>query len=196
MLKVLVPALAVVAAALPAAAQQGKAPPKQQPAGEILLVNPPAGWKPEVLQRNEKGSVTRLLPPGQTDKDWTEMITVQIQTGKDGTPRGYIDGVVNFSRANCEASGTGAVNETMVNGYPYAVTSVVCTKGKASGKGSVVVIHAVRGAEALYVVQRQWRGPAFDKSQPPPMPKEVAEQWRAFSVGLCDTRDPKHPCPE
>lgn len=190
MLKIVAAAAALaVLAVQPAAAQK-------PPTGEILLVNPPAGWKPEVLQKNEKGSVTRLLPPGQTDKDWTEMITVQVQTGKAGMPRPYLDSVVNYSRANCEAAGAGAVTETTVNGYPYAAMSVTCTKGKASGKGSVVLIHAIRGTDALYVVQRQWRGPAFAKNQPPPMPKDIADQWRAFAVGLCDTRDAKHPCPK
>lgn len=178
-----------VQAALPAAAEK-------PPQGEILLVNPPPTWNPEVLQKNDKGMVTRLLPPGQTDKDWTEMITVQIQAGKGAMPRPYLDSVVNYSRANCEAAGTGAVNETTINGYPYAAMTVTCTKGKASGKGSIVLIHAIRGTDALYVVQRQWRGPAFDKNQAAPMPREIAEQWRTFSVGLCDTRDPKHPCPK
>lgn len=188
-MRILLVLAALAALAPPAAAQN--------PEGELLLVNPPPSWTALPTQKNDTMSLTRLLPPGQSEADWSEMITVQIYPGSDNTPRAFIENVISYSRANCEAAGAGSVNETLVNNYPFAAVSVTCTQGKASGKGSVVMVQSIRGRDALYVVQHQWRGPAFGKSESPPIPAEIVQGWREFGMGLCDTRAPaRHPCPK
>lgn len=168
-----------------------------QPGGERLLMDPPDGWAPVVVQRGDKVNITRLFPPGQSDKQWTEMITLQIYPNSDRTPRAFLEEVIRYSQANCEATGPSAVTEAPNNGYPMAMVSVACSKGRASGMGGFVHVQSIRGKEALYVVQRHWRGPAFDKSAAPGFPPEMLREWGAFvkTVGLCDTRDSRHPCP-
>jgi hypothetical protein len=188
-------ALTLALAALAPLGAVAQQPPPKAPVGEILLLNPPAGWVPQQVQKTDKAEVTRLLPPGQTEKDWTEMMLVQIFPGPDGQPIGYVENAVNVSRKNCDAAGASPTNRAQVNNYPFASVTITCTKGKASGKGSVMMIHGIRGKEALYVVQRQWRGQPFDKDTAPPIPADIAQQWTTFRVGLCDTRAPKHPCP-
>lgn len=203
MRKFVVPALVLAAIGLsaPAGAQQQQkpAPAPQQagPAGERLLMMPPAGWQNVPLQKSDKVMITRLYPPGQNDKQWSEMITVQIYPGSGQSPRTFLDSVIAFSRANCEAAGAGPVTEAPVNGYPAAIVSVSCTKGKASGQGNMVLITTIKGREALYVVQRQWRGAPFAANAKPAMPDDMIKAWNLFprTIGLCDTRDPKHPCP-
>lgn len=168
-----------------------------QPAGERLVMNPPDNWVPVSVQRGEKVNITRLFPPGQSDKQWSEMITMQIYTNSEKSPRSFIEDVVRYSRDNCEAAGPSAVTEAPVNGYPMARVAVSCSKGRASGMGGYVLVQAMRGREALYVVQRHWRGPPFDKNNPPSFPPEMLSEWGNFlgSIGLCDTRDGRHPCP-
>lgn len=180
-------------AALPAAAQ---AP--QPPAGERLLMAPPPNWKPVAVQRTEKMNITRLFPPGQDENKWNEAITIQIYPGSTSEARAFIENIIQYSRANCEAAGPSAVNEAPVNGYPMASVSVACTKGRSSGLGGFVLVQAIRGKDALYVVQRQWRGPAFDKDKPLPLSQDMLKDWSAFSrtVSLCDSRDSRHPCPK
>lgn len=169
----------------------------QSPQGELLLINPPSDWTALPTQKNETMSLTRMLPPGQTEADWSEMITVQIYPGSDITPRNFVENVISYSRANCEAAGAGSVNESLVNNYPFAAVSVTCTKGNTSGKGSVVMVQSLRGRDALYVVQHQWRGPAFNRGEAPAIPKTIVQGWREFGMGLCDTRAPeRHPCPK
>lgn len=181
---------AALLAALPAEAQQA-------PPGERLLMNAPAGWSALPLQKTEKASITRLFPPGENDKQWTQSITVQMYPGSEQPARGYVEGVIAYSRDNCEAAGPGPVSEAMSNGYPIASVTVTCTRGRASGLGGFVLVQAIRGRDALYVVQRQWRGPAFGKNQNPDFPPNMLKEWGDFAktVGLCDTRSPRNPCP-
>lgn len=177
-----------LAAALPAQAQQQF--------GERLLMNAPAGWSAIPIQRGEKMVISRLFPPGESDKQWTQAITVQMYPNSEQSARAFVEGIIAYSRDNCEAVGPGPVSEGQNNGYPTAAVTITCTKGP-SGYGSFALIQAVRGREALYVVQRQWRGTPFGRDQNPPFPNEMLKDWAEFSrtVGLCDTRNSKHPCP-
>lgn len=168
------------------------------PAGERLVMNPPDNWLPVPVQRGEKVNITRLFPPGQSDKQWSEMITLQIYANSEKSPRSFIEDVVRYSRDNCEAAGPSPVTEAPTNGYPMARVAVSCSKGRTSGMGGYVLVQAMRGREALYVVQRHWRGAAFDKNNPPSFPPEMLRDWGSFltSISLCDTRDSRHPCPK
>ena len=190
-----IPALAVLALAtllqapLPAQAQQQY--------GERLLMNAPAGWSAIPIQRGEKMVVSRLFPPGEDDKQWSQAITVQMYPGSEQTARAFVEGIIAYSRDNCEAAGPGPVTEAQNNGYPSATVTVTCTRGRPSGLGSFALIQAIRGRDALYVVQRQWRGPAFGRDQAPAFPPDMLREWGDFAktVGLCDTRDSRHACP-
>lgn len=168
-----------------------------QPAGERLVMDPPDGWVPVQVQRGEKVNITRLFPPGANDKQWTEMITLQIYPGSEKSPRSFVEDVIRYGRDNCEAAGPTPVTEAPNNGYPMATVALACSKGRSSGMGGFVYVQSIRGKEALYVVQRHWRGPPFDKNGGPAFPPDMLREWGAFakSVGLCDTRDSRHPCP-
>ena len=167
------------------------------PPGERLLLVPPVGWQPVQLQRSEKMVVTRLYPPGQDEKSWNEILTVQIYPHSTQSARQFAESIVQYSRDACEAAGPGPVSERPVNGYPMATVSVACSKGKGSGLGGFVLAAAIQGKDSLYAVQRQWRGPAFGPNDTPAFPPDMLRQWSAFfqTVGLCDSRDTRHPCP-
>ncbi len=164
---------------------------------ERLLFNAPQGWTTVPVQRSDKMIVSRMLPPGQNDKQWTESITLQMYPNAEFTPRGFVENAITHARTSCEAAGPGPVTETQVNAYPMALVTIACSKGKQTGMGSYVLIQAIRGKDALYVVQRQWRGTPFGKNQDPAIPGGTLKEWAEFSksVGLCDTRDTRHPCP-
>ncbi|HSV28740.1 MAG TPA: hypothetical protein VLL76_04250 [Candidatus Omnitrophota bacterium] len=203
MRKLVVSALVLASVALSAPAGAADPKPKagakqQHPQAEVLLMLPPKGWQAVPGQKTDQMSVTRLYPPGQSEKQWTEMITVQIQPGSDMPPRAYLDTVVAYSRANCEMVGPGPVTEAPINNYPSASGMVQCTKGKQSGQGNVVMVTAIKGRDGLYVVQRQWRGKPFTPEQKPDISEATLKSWTAFArtIGLCDPRDAKnHPCP-
>lgn len=180
-----------LAAVTPALAQN-------TPQGERLLMSPPQGWTPMAVQRSEKVIVNRLFPPGETDTQWTQSITLQMYLGSDQMPRAFVEGIVAYGRDNCEAAGPGPVSEAMTNNYPMATVTLSCTKGIKSGMGGFALVQAIRGRDALYVVQRQWRGQAFDKDRHPGFPPTMLKEWGEFAktVSLCDPRDSRHACPK
>lgn len=189
MRRAVVAAALCLTAALPALAQSQF--------GERLLMNAPVGWSAVPIQRGEKMVISRLFPPGEGETQWSQAITVQMYPNSEQSARAFVEGIIAYSRDNCEAAGPGPVNEGQSNGYPTASVTITCTKGRTSGLGSFALIQAVRGREALYVVQRQWRGPAFGKNQNPAFPPDMLKEWGEFArtVSLCDTRNSKHPCP-
>jgi len=165
--------------------------------GERLLLQPPANWKPVQLSHSEKMVVTRLYPPGQDEKNWNEIVTVQIYPKSSQTARQFADSIIQYTRDACVAAGPGPVTEKPINGYPSASVPVACSAGKTSGMGGFVLATAIQGKDALYVVQRQWRGPAIPQGGEPGFPPGMLQRWSAFAqtVGLCDSRDSRHPCP-
>jgi hypothetical protein len=182
--------LLALALATPAMAQT-------QPPGERLLLNPPDGWTPVQVQRTDKLLVTKLFQPGENEKTWTQSVTVMVDAVNNQPPRAFVESIIAYSRDNCEAVGPGPVSEAQINGYPMASVTITCTKGRASGLGSFLLAQAIRGRDGMYVVQRQWRGPAFGKNDSPAFPPNMLKDWGEFAktVGLCDSRNPKHPCP-
>jgi hypothetical protein len=84
----------------------------------------------------------------------------------------------------------------MENGYETALRAVACTKVKKWNQGEVSLYKAWKGRDAMYLVARSWRGEPFAKGHVPVTP-EITLRWLALvqSIVLCDTQDPKRPCP-
>ncbi|MDR3435961.1 hypothetical protein [Telmatospirillum sp.] len=168
----------------------------QQPSGEQLYVLPPKGW--DVAYHDSKGNidVTEVLPPGQTLKNWTEMLTVQMISGQPvKTPQDVLTDQVEVIKNACEDIGAGRLNLAVENGYETALRAIACPKSKQWGDGELSLYKVISGRERAYVVWRSWRGPAFDKEHLP-VPAEKTTEWLTFmqQVMLCDEHDPKHSC--
>ena len=198
-------ALALVLASGLASAQMRQPPRQPAPATagatitEKLLLNPPPGWTSVGTSSTKTSATTHLFPPGQNAEKWNEMLTIQVMSDSQADAREHIQRIVEASRSNCEASGLSPVTEGLSNGYPVSTMTVTCTKGRNSGLGGLVAVKAIRGAQALYVVERIWRGPAFERNEPVPAPPDMLQEWSAFlrAVAVCDDADSaKHPCPK
>ena len=198
-LAVLVPLLVPATGWSQTRQQQPPAPPPGAEATEQLLMTPPPGWNIQGSGANRNSVTKQLFPPGQTSETWNEMMTIQVLADATAVPRDYIQRIIEASRNNCEASGPSPLNEALTNGYPVATLTVTCTKGRQTGLGGLVAAKVIRGKAALYVVQRIWRGTAFNRDEVPPIPKDMLQDWAAFlrGVSVCDTADPTHhPCPK
>jgi hypothetical protein len=194
-MRALVLILTALTLAMPAAAQSQSQP--AQPQGrERLLRAIPEGWQAKGTQKSPKGATTMVFPPGQGADRWSEMVIVQVVEDPQAAPDAYVAQVVEASRNSCEAIGPSPVTEKSVNGYPTAALTVSCTKGRHSGMGGLVMVMAIRGREALYVVERLWQGAAFARNEAVPIPQETLKDWGAYtkSVYLCDIGDTRHPC--
>jgi hypothetical protein len=198
MLRLILALAVALALTRPATAQQGPPPAAAPSPKEKILLEMPQGWYPKGTQRSDKGETTMLYPPGQGGETWSEMLVLQVVRDSQAMPHNYVQQIVEASRTNCDAVGPSPVTEKSINGYPAAALTVSCTKGKRTGKGGLVMVVAMRGREALYVVQRLWQGPAFGRNEAVPVPQDMLKTWGAFArtIGLCDQVDPKHPCPK
>lgn len=183
-------ALLVLAAAGPAFAQN---------LTERLLLVPPAGWHEGGTSSGAKTLTTHLFPAGQNSEKWDQMLSIQVVTEPGADPREHIQRIIDAARDGCEAYGPSPVTEAMLNNYPVSTVTVTCTKGRQTGLGGLLAVKTIKGAQAVYVVQRMWRGPAFERNGPAPVSTEMLKEWSEFlrGVGVCDTADPqRHPCPK
>lgn len=165
---------------------------------ERLLMTPLAGWKKGGATSSRSVVVTHLLPAGQSTEDWTEMVTIQVIADARTDARTVVNRVAEASRSGCDVAGPSPISEGVLNNYPVATMTVTCNRGHQSGKGGLVAVKAIRGRQALFVVERLWRGAPFGPSDPVPVPTEVLQDWALFlrGVSVCDEADPRHhPCP-
>ncbi len=166
---------------------------------ERLLLLPPAGWQEGGTTRGGNAITTHLFPAGQNAEKWNEMLSIQVMGDSRADAREHIQRIIEASRTSCEASGPSPVTEGHSNGYPVSTLTVTCTKGRQSGLGGLVAVKAIRGAQALYVVQRIWRGQPFERNSAAPVPPEMLKEWSEFlrGVAVCDQADQqRHPCPK
>jgi len=187
--------IAILAAALGSAGAARALDP-----GEHLLVDVGTrlpGWSVNSMPRGGAVELTVIVPPGQTPEDWTDQVAVETFFGPPhGTAQELLaQRFAEISKA-CDDTTMGPISPTVENGYDTAMRAVACTKVKTLDKGEVGLYKAWIGQDNMYLVARAWRGPPFDKTHVPVQP-DVTLKWLAFvqSVVLCDTRDPRRPCP-
>jgi hypothetical protein len=169
----------------------------QTQSGEQLFILPPKGWLVGFHDTKGNIDVTEVLPSGQTLKDWTEMLTVQIVTGPSGkSPQDVLKDQLEVVKNACEDIGAGQVSVAMENGYDTAMRAVACPKSKQWGDGELSLYKVITAHDRTYIVWRSWRGPSFNKEHLP-VPVEITNEWLAFmqQVLVCDSRDPRHACP-
>jgi hypothetical protein len=170
----------------------------QAPAGgEQLFLIPPPGWSVGFHSQQGNVELTEIVPQGQSVQDWTEMLTVQLITGKpEKSPQEVLKDQVDELQKACDDVGAGATAPQVENGYDTAIRAILCTKSKQWGKGELTLYKVIRGRERLYVIARAWRGAPFDKDHLP-VPPEKTQEWLQFMqrVSVCDARDGQRPCP-
>lgn len=155
------------------------------------------GWTVVPTQRGGNVELTEIVPPGQDRQNWTDQVAVNIIYGvPQESPAELLAERFRAIQAECDSTTLGPVAPSMENGYATALRAIACTKVKKWDQGEVSLYKAFRGRDAMYLVARSWRGPPFDKGHVP-VPQETTIKWLAFvqSIILCDTQDPKRPCP-
>ncbi len=167
-------------------------------AGEALYLIPPTGWKMQFHHRQGDVELSELVPAGQTIRDWTDMLSVQIFYGPPKqTAQELLAEAMARIKNECKEAAAGPVLPGIENGYETALRAVACPELKRWGKGEMDLYKSLRGRANAYLVERSWRGAPFEKAHPP-LPAETTKEWLAFmnQVVLCDNADPHRPCPQ
>jgi len=156
---------------------------------ENLMVTMPEGYKVGFADKNTNQQMTEMVPDGQSVKDWTDMVTVQIFFRMtDVTPDVYKQRLQNLWAENCKGAQSNPVGQGNERGYPVAVWIQFCPLNKETGKPELTILKAIAGNDSFYVVQKAFR------SRPP---KEQIEQWSRYLRGVfvCDSRVADKACP-
>ncbi len=185
--------LAVATATGASAASAGETIPPER-----LLLRPPVGWHMLAGPHEGNVSVTRIVPDGDNPATATQIINIERYEGQSPSPKAFVENIVAGNRRNCDGVRVSSIDTHSINNYPTAALSFTCTRSRRTGRSGLMMIIAIRGRDALHVVEFTWMGQAVQPNQPVPVPRSVIAQWNAFarSVTLCDIRDPgDHPCP-
>jgi hypothetical protein len=168
-----------------------------QQAGEQLMIIKPIGW--EQVFHDSKGiiDITSLAPAGQTAKNWTDLLTVEMITGQ---PTMDVQTVLakrlDAIHQGCDDVGAGPTQLSTENGYDAGIRAFACPKTKQDGRGEVSLYKVFIGQSRIYVISRAWSGKPFEKNKVP-LPASTTEDWLSFmgKVVLCDPQANNHPCP-
>jgi hypothetical protein len=154
--------------------------------GENLLTSfMPSTDEWEALENKEEGVYTRLWQ--RKGAGFSDSYSVAVIPGHAKKLSEFREIVDTPGKKHCGAFESEVLNDSPTNGYSRLMWRTRC-----SGKGGFVVFTlqvAIQGRDSLYHVQKIWRA-------------DVSEQemtlWRErlSSTSVCDTREPKSPCPE
>jgi len=156
---------------------------------ENLLTGLPEGFEPGFQASEGVMDMTEFVPVGETVKEWTRLVTIQVFKGEGNAPiQLFAESLQQGWNSACTDASSARLGEGDVNGYPYADWHFVCPLSPHTDKPEAMWLRAVSGNDAFYVVQYAFRAE--------PTPDREAEA-RAYldRVSVCDTRLPERACP-
>jgi len=166
--------------------------------GENLLVPPmPAGWKKSYEGSGNGIDMVAYVPANESADAWTQQITIAVYGGHNNAkPRDLQQIVTNGLGQNCEALHVEDRGAGTISGLPAGRWVTYCSRLKQLNLGEITFHQAVGGHSHLFLVQRTWRGNAFDISRPP-IDQATIGQWEQYfnQAAVCDSADPGRPCP-
>ncbi|MBJ7535876.1 hypothetical protein JDN40_17345 [Rhodomicrobium vannielii ATCC 17100] len=157
----------------------------------LIAPVPSAEWSVQETETRPKFAEVDYLPNGQTSDDWNRLVTVQ--TWRD--PGFRYDALATAMKEHveatqpCKSTAMQKLADRKVSGYDAALYALSCPENKTTGKGEYTLILQIQGRDAVYGVQRSWRGAAFEPGAIP-VPHNEGEEWLAWfdRIQLCDNR--------
>ena len=178
-------AATTIAAALLAPGQGGAGTLKD----ENLIVGLPTGFTMALTDRRGAMDISEFVPTGETVKDWSRMVTVQIFHDMGGVaPTLMAEGIRSQWLAACPGSEVNKVKDIVENGYAATLWLFTCPLNNRTGKPETMFTKITGGTDALYSVQYAYRTVLSREIIPPTM-------TYLGGIRVCDTRRPDRPCP-
>ncbi len=191
---------ALIAGAMTALAALSFAPAPAM-ANEQLFVGVPDGWQKLAEPEGDSGNTSRYVPAGESAEEWSEMLTLQRYPGVLLDVTEYIDQVIGRIIAGCLRPRHDGPKPVEASAYPAKIAYIECRgpdplrmeTDKQLKAIEFVVVKAIQGREAFYVVKRAWHGNTPDRH---PLNFETAPQWIGIvkDSELCDLDDRGQTC--
>ncbi len=172
-------------------------PPRAQPHNDEHITMPqfPGGW---VQQAPQVGSieVVDYFPSGQTDKTWTDKITLELHHGSNTLPIDVFQRrALTLMRENCTGVIEAPLQTGVNNGFPSAFWILGCQKSKTGNSGEVRYTKAVQGYATMYLLSRSWRVQPYTTGTPPVPAAEIEAAVQFLTTSVVCAQSPQHPCP-
>jgi hypothetical protein len=156
-------------------------------------------WKVGAQAKRPGFTMVEYIPKDQVIEKWERMLTVQIFHRIPVKLADFMGKMKSSFEAKqpCDQTQLNAIESKKINGYEASLHRLTCTRGKQNGKGEFTFMLGIQGRDALYIVQRAWRGQPY-AADAVPLSKAEMEAWQAFisKVQVCDPRVAEHPCPK
>jgi hypothetical protein len=139
-------------------------------------------WKEITNKKNEDMEMVEWIPADQDEKDIKDILTKQVfYSSKGQDPAPFVDAILKGVGRACERARVNGSKEQTENGFAVAYAQAYCTNQKGAAKDVDIFIKAIRGADALYVLQREFRRPATPGATPgvTSFSKEQFEEMKA-----------------
>jgi hypothetical protein len=166
------------------------APSQAQPATEQLIAPIPPTFKLAGRVPHDGAKVQVFLPANETIENWSEEIVVIVYPNKGSLsdPMAILRSIEKTWIEACKESKPISILPGKSNGYATATMLVQCPLLAVTGKPEAGLVHAIKGNDNLYIIQKNARYlPTHD---------QVKEMVRYMgTVRVCDSRAPDHPCP-
>ena len=155
--------------------------------GENLLVSLPDGYKVDFTAKNDKSSISEMVPKAESVRNWTEMVTVQLFFGLKTSTQQFKARSEALWQQSCEGASAHQIADTNENGFPVLVWMLTCPLNPQSGKPEWTWFKTIAGNDSFYVVQKAFR---FEPS------KDQVVQWTQYlrKVVVCDNRVAERNC--
>ena len=172
-----------------------------EPAEQLLIpfsAEEWGNWKVGAQAKRPGLTMVEYIPKGQAIETWDRILTVQIFHRLPIRLADFMGRMkANFeSQQPCDQTALNIVETKQVNGYDASLYRLTCTRNKQTGKGEFTFMLGIQGRDALYLVQRAWRGKGY-AADAAPLSKAELKAWQDFvgKVEVCDPRAAEHPCP-
>jgi hypothetical protein len=156
-------------------------------------------WKIGSQAKRPSFTMVEYIPKDQAIAGWDRMLTVQMfHNTSIRLPQFMGQLKATFeTKQPCEHTKLQMFGSKKVNGYDTSLHWLICTRSKRDGKGEFTLMLGIEGRDALYLVQRAWRGEAY-AADVVPLSKDELASWLGFidKVQVCDSRTPEHACPK
>ena len=148
---------ALVAGLLAVASARAEAPTLHWP------VPLPAGNPWRIVDLREGNGIRHedYIPRGQGQEDYRDRILVQRLHSQDLNPETYLAHISAGLRAHCADFTTSGLVPAERDGLPSATLTAYCGRFESRPYGYVIAHKAIRDGDALFVVEREWRLPAY-----------------------------------
>ena len=165
---------------------------------EQLLFVLPDNWIEIYTDRTENLSTSEYIPSGQTEEDWSEMISVQIllEAG-NSDPDLMLTKVANHLKKECSNLSIKPIQLTGIsNKYPSVTMQTFCERKNDRDKGEIGIVRGISGKESFYLLQKIWRTKPFRNEEEVPINLEQRKFWLGYIayLGICSPKLKN--CPE